>query len=141
MKKITVLLSLLLFSFVAVSALAADKVVVVPLNSGRVQQELVPLAQGEISTFTGNILSTGSYGISSVVKNATGSVTVTCTSSWVGYPAIMTGSWASSETTSNTVVYYHASFNSNTTTFYTKDSATATLEGGYFSFVVFGQKQ
>lgn len=141
MKKMIVLLSLLLVSFVAVSALAADKVVVVPLNSGRVQQELVPLAQGEISTYTGNILSTGSYGISSVVKNETGSVTVTCTNSWVGYPAIMTGSWANSGPTSNTLVYYNASSNSNTITFYTKDSATGALESGYFSFVVFGQKQ
>ncbi|MBU1231355.1 MAG: hypothetical protein KKD01_04155 [Proteobacteria bacterium] len=141
MKKIAVLLSLLLLSIVAVSAIAADKVVVVPLNSSRVQPELVPLAQGEISTYTGNILSTGHYGISSTVLNGTGDVTVTFTSSWVGYPAVMTGSWATSALTSNTLVYYNASINSNTIRFYTKDSASGALENGYFSFVVFGQKQ
>lgn len=141
MKKIVVALTLLLVSFVAVPAIAAQKVVVVPLNTGRMQQELVPFAQGEISTFTGSILSTGSYGISSVALNEVGKVTVTLTTSWVGYPAVMTGVWSTSSSTDTKLVYYSASLNSNNIVFSTKLSGTGALVGGYFSFIVYGQKQ
>lgn len=137
MKKIAVILSLLLLTFVAVPAIAANKVVVVPLSSSRVPQELVPLAQGEISSFDGVVSSTGSYGISSVAKNATGDVTVTFTFSWIAYPAVMTGVYGND---SSRIVVYSPAFAGNTIRFRTKDT-TGTLAGAYFSFVVYGQKQ
>ena len=140
MKKIVVALTLLLVSFAAVPVVAAQKVVVVPLSTGRMQQELVPLAQGEINTYSGDISSTGSYGISSVVLDGVGKVTVTFTTSWVGYPAVMTGGWGSSHVISR-LVYYSARRDSNIIDFYTKSLDTGALIGGYFSFVVYGQKQ
>ncbi len=139
MKKIAVILSLLMLSFGPVSAIAADKVVVVPLNTSRIQQELVPLAHGEISSSSGAIASTGSYGISSTEVNGTGDVTVTLTTSWNGFPTIVTGSWGSSDT--KRIVSYLAAYDGNTIRFRIKNSTSGALESGWFSFVVFGQKQ
>ncbi|MBU0945478.1 MAG: hypothetical protein KJ804_11385 [Proteobacteria bacterium] len=92
MNNIIIALSLLLASFIAGSAIAADKVVVVPLSTGRVAPASLPHAYGYVIGSTAPRFVTN-YGATSVITNGTGDYTITLENDFSGYPVVLVSSY------------------------------------------------
>ncbi|MDH3329811.1 MAG: hypothetical protein OEM01_11300 [Desulfobulbaceae bacterium] len=138
MKKIVIALSLLLVSFMAASAIAADKVVVVPLSTSKVPAQALPLAWGFIDG-TNNTILTG-YNVDSVTRPNTGVYNVKMSVSWEGMPAVIATSFNSGPPYDEIITWGGSLTVSDTVNFYIIDEAT-TPKNSHFSFVLYGTEK
>lgn len=135
MKKFALLFTVFLIAFIASPAMAADKVVVVPLNSGRTPTAALPIAYGHANVTVGTPAFYTSYGAESITKIGTGDYKIVLENSFASYPAIIASSYNSSPKVEIVTTF---SYSDTDTIYFNIVNAAGTPIDSNFSFVVFG---
>lgn len=140
MKILIGVVSLLLVCIVANSTMAADKVVVVPLGSGKVPAGALPLAWGFIDSDTPKIES--GYNVVSVTSPASGVYDVEMSVSWEGWPAVMATSYNTDHLKKEIITWgAFAEPVKNKIRFNISDAETMAPGPSDFSFVLYGTEK
>lgn len=136
MRKISILALALCLSFVLNTiVLAAENVVVIPLNTNKVVSQLQPIAQG---TFSSGCEDFFSYGVANCTVNGTGDFTITLTESFTGYANVIATSY---NTSPQAEIATAGSVNTGNTITIQIADGSGTAIGSDFNFVVYANVQ
>ncbi|MEE4243417.1 MAG: hypothetical protein V2I36_18295 [Desulfopila sp.] len=124
-----------IFFSLASAGMAADKVVVVPINSSKVVPQLQPIAQGSFSSSCQDFYS---YGVDSCTVSATGKYIFTLTKSFTGYANIIATAY--NEFPAAEIATASSTNGGNTITIYIANGEGAAIHSD-FQFVVYANVQ
>ena len=132
----TPILAFILFVFAVGSAIAQNKIIVIPMAAEDVPKQALPLAYGYVLSDSTPSIDSG-YGVTSVTRPSTGKYVVTIDERWAGRPAVIATSFNSSPNTE--LVTYYVQNNGKEITFNIVNESNNPANSN-FSFVVYGSR-